>query len=279
MVGSTDTQVLVTRDGLHWGVDLDEAVDLSIYLFGGFEPDVRRALTTLLAPGMITLDIGANVGSHALHMARLVRPGGRVYAFEPTIYAMSKLRRNVELNPWASDIVVPIHAFVGDAQTTPPAAVYSSWDLEHLELGHRDHGGQLKSAAGAEAITIDAFVQRMALDRLDLIKIDVDGYETNVVRGAVDTLRRLRPYILLELCEYTLAEGGSSVRELTGALAELGYSFQSTRMRGLPGDPASLAKRVPHRGIMNVVGVPPTDSSSAATRDDSSAVHARRRSA
>jgi FkbM family methyltransferase len=257
VVGDREPEVLCTRSGIHWQLDLREAVELAIYVFGAFEPELRRLLERVLGPGMVAIDIGANVGSHALYMGRLVGPAGRVYALEPTEYAFQKLVRNLELNPWTDGVLHAKQAFVGDHETPAPEAVYSSWDLERLARGHKDHGGHLKSAAGAESITIDAFVRQQGIERVDVIKIDVDGFEMRVVRGALDTLERLRPHLVLELCEYTLAETGSSVRELTGALSALGYTFRTTRMRDLPSDPEAMARFVPRRGIVNVLAVPP----------------------
>ncbi len=257
LVGSTETEVVCTREGIHWHLNLNEALELGIYVFGAFEPDVRRAADRILTPGMIALDVGANVGSHALYMGRLVGANGRVYAFEPTRYAVDKLTRNIELNRWARGVVVPVWAFVGDAATVAPKAVYSSWDLDHLELGHPDHGGHYKSAEGAAVVTIDSFVREHRLPRVDLIKIDVDGYDTSVVRGAAETLERFRPHVLLELCQYVLEECGTSVRELIGTLGEHGYTFRTMRLGALPTDLDEIARGVPKRGIMNVVGVPP----------------------
>jgi FkbM family methyltransferase len=256
VLGSDETDVVCTRDGIHWELDLKEALELGIYVFGAFEPIVRRTCDRLLAPGMIAIDVGANVGSHALYMGKLLRPSGRVYAFEPTRFAFDKLTRNVELNRWAKDVVVPIQAFVGDDSRELPDAIYASWDLEHLEEGHRDHAGHLKSAAGATLLTIDDFVAQMRLPRLDVIKIDVDGYEMTVIAGATDTLRRLRPTIILELCHYTQIEAGSSVLELLRALADLGYGFDSMRGAQLSDDVVAVAGLVPKRGILNVVAVP-----------------------
>lgn len=256
LVGSTDSEVVCTRTGIHWHLDLNEALELGIYALGAFEPTVRRACDLVLREGMIALDVGANVGSHGLYMGKLVGSTGKVYAFEPTTYAFEKLCRNVDLNRWAKGVVVPVHAFVGDQATVAPREIYSSWDLSQLEAGHPDHGGQFKSAEGADTVTIDDFVRKAGLSRVDLLKIDVDGFETAVIRGASQTLRTLRPKIILEVCEYTLRPAGSSAVELLRALADLGYGFRTLRMGALPSSPEALAREIPSDGIVNVLAVP-----------------------
>ncbi len=96
----------VTRSRLRWRLDLNEGIDFSIYLLGSFEPSTVRAYRRLVGYGSTVLDIGANIGSHTLQFARLVAPGGRVHAFEPTDFAFAKLMRNLEINPEIADRVV-----------------------------------------------------------------------------------------------------------------------------------------------------------------------------
>src|SRR5688572_20988587 len=77
-------QAQFVRDGIRWQLDLREGIDFSIYLLGSFEPATVRAYRRIVKPGQTVLDIGANIGAHTLPLARLVGPGGRVIAFEPT---------------------------------------------------------------------------------------------------------------------------------------------------------------------------------------------------
>src|SRR5713101_4640646 len=88
-------QTIVTRYGVRWNLDLDEAIDFSIFLLGLFERQTVQAYQRLVWPGNIVLDIGANIGAHTFHLARLVGPNGRVFAFEPTAFAFHKLLANI----------------------------------------------------------------------------------------------------------------------------------------------------------------------------------------
>src|SRR5689334_16414097 len=92
-------EIVAKRRGLNWSLNLKEGIDFAIYLLGGFEVRTLRRYTQLVKPGDIVLDIGANVGAHTLPLAQLVGPTGKVYAFEPTLYAFGKQRTNISLNP------------------------------------------------------------------------------------------------------------------------------------------------------------------------------------
>ena len=94
----TSQQIKVTRRGIQWCLDLREGIDFSIYILGGFEPSTLRLYNGLVKTGDVVLDIGANIGSHTLPLAKLVGNKGHVYAFEPTDFAFRKLNNNLQLN-------------------------------------------------------------------------------------------------------------------------------------------------------------------------------------
>lgn len=84
-------------NGLVFDLDLNEIIDLSIYLHR-FEKDVSDFNRMVTKPGMTVIDVGANIGAHCLYFASYVGALGQVFAFEPTNYAFSKLLKNIKLN-------------------------------------------------------------------------------------------------------------------------------------------------------------------------------------
>ena len=246
----------VKRSGVRWNLDLREGIDFSIWLLGSFEPETVRCYQQIVKAGDIVLDIGANIGSHTLLLAQAVGSEGRVYAFEPTDFAFRKLMSNRLLNP---NLVSRIHCFqymlvdqaiAGNA--TP--SLYSSWPLkEDVDL-HELHQGRLMTTAGAEARTLDSVILRLKLDRVNCIKLDIDGFECGMMRGAREVLSRWRPVIIMELAPYALKEQGASLSDLIGLLKQYGYSlFDLSKGAPLPMDTATLVRLIPRGASMNVI--------------------------
>lgn len=248
----------VTRGGIAWSLDINEGIDLAVYIFGCFEPATSRALEALATPGVVVIDIGANIGSHTLPLARRVGNKGRVFAFEPTRFAHAKLKRNLDLNPLLASRVTLEQIFLTDRSAASlPEAVYSSWPLNQSNNRHEKHGGVAKDTSGATAIMLDDYIVAQAIEHVHLIKLDVDGHECQVLRGANNILKTHRPVIVMELAPYALREAGESLEELIGILNKAGYSlYAETSQAILPMDVDQLGAMVVDGGSINVIAKP-----------------------
>ena len=227
------------RRGVKWDLDLDEGIDLCIYLFGAYEGNILRAYQTLLKPGDVVFDIGANIGSHTLHMAKVVGPSGFVHAFEPTDYAIDKLRLNLALNPDLQSRISAHQLFLTNGEgSILPETVCSSWPVDRwtadvVRAGlDEQHLGRGKELRGAAATTADQFCTANGLQRLDLVKLDVDGNEDAVLSGFRNTLTRFRPKIIIELAPFVHSTGATdSFDSFVNFLACLGYDFFDANTR------------------------------------------------
>ena len=250
--------VSVRRHGVAWDLDLREGIDLTIYTLGAFERDTLRAIESLVRPGATVLDIGANVGAHTLHLARLVGDLGRVIAFEPTDFAIAKLRANLKANP-ALDPRVEVHqAFlVADAAKAPAVpAVASSWPVDGSSPDDKEMGSRAMGVSGASAMTVDDVVAASGDPAVQLIKMDVDGHELEVLEGARRLLRRHHPVIVMELAPYVF-HPASKFDAMVKVLTDLNYVFRPLDSSvELPSDPAMLRTVIPRFGSLNVVALP-----------------------
>ncbi|MEQ8233898.1 MAG: FkbM family methyltransferase [Gammaproteobacteria bacterium] len=247
-------EVTVRRGGIAWQLDLREGIELAIYLAGVFERATWAAYRGLLRPGDRVLDAGANIGAHTLPLARCVGPAGRVLAVEPTDYAHARLTRNIALNPeLAARIVAEQAMLAADADGEVAAGFYSSWPADGRDVDcHARHLGVMMSADGARRVTVDSLVAARGFDSLQLVKLDVDGYELEVLEGARATLSRDRPAVIMELAPYTVRERGQEPLDIITLLRDHGYGFSTLNGRPLAIDRAYL-ERIPAGAGINVI--------------------------
>jgi FkbM family methyltransferase len=210
-----------SRRGIVYELDLTKIIDRAVYL-GGWEPQTAEFLRRSIDPGDVIVEVGANIGVHTLLLADLVGPSGSVIAFEPTVYAQRKLAANIALNRrLQTRISVRPELVTNHELATPNLSIQSSFPV-----GERYLVGERYAAGNPVGETVAA--RPMALDelspaRLDLLKIDVDGYDYKVLQGAARLLKSLKPIVLVELCEYTLRSQGDCIRDIFSLLSSLGY--------------------------------------------------------
>jgi FkbM family methyltransferase len=254
MIGQSD-RCVVTRDTTTYDLDLSQGIDFAIYLGNIFERSTRMALRRLVRPSALVLDIGANIGAHTLYLARLVGPQGRVLAFEPTEFAFQKQARNLELNPELAERVTAYHCFLAAEDAAPvPNAIYSSWPLVEGTDRHAKHLGQEMETKAARARSLDSVLSEHGNGPVQLVKLDVDGFECEILRGAATLLKVDRPIFVMELAPYVLEERGASLDELLSFFIPNGYRLYDERSeRPLPSTAKELQKLIADGESVNVI--------------------------
>jgi FkbM family methyltransferase len=215
-LGPAQTRLIRCRQGFRMQVNLSDWLGRHVYVTGEYEPPVARLVQTLLRPGDVFIDVGANIGFFSLLASKVVGSAGRVLAFEPDPQTRRCLDANVRLNN-ARNVTVHEQALSDRLEMVP------------FHLAPRDHTGLssfrcLDSETGfisVQAGPLEAFVHELAGVRL--VKIDVEGAESLVLRGMDSLLRRERPDIIIEITDGFLRELGSSAAALQQQLRDLGY--------------------------------------------------------
>lgn len=208
-----------SRLGVLYELDISDLVEWAVY-FGLSEP-ARDTLLSLPRPGDTVLDIGTNIGDVFLTCARLVGPNGRVIGFEPDPTNYRKCLRNLALNDLPNASVRNIG--LGPA----PADLRMVVNTVRNRGGNRISDDPLKEGFTVKIIPLDEFVAQAALDRVDLIKIDVEGYELKVLQGGWRTVERFRPRLFIEVDDDNLRAQGASAAELVRELEARGYGVTS----------------------------------------------------
>lgn len=175
------------------------------------EPTVRVEICPHLKPGDVVVDAGAYLGSHTRAYLDAVGPTGKVIAFEP--------------NPLAFQCLV--HNCKGAQFHNMGLSDRVEWCLP-IETRENNHGATLW-----KPVCSDAGINRLFTDldcfkiqKLDFMKIDVEGMEAKLIRGAIETLARCRPLLYVELNRRTLAAFGETTRSLVSLIESLNYKIQ-----------------------------------------------------
>lgn len=250
-------QRCIRRDGINYQIDLTEGIDFSIFLFGNFQRYITQNHYFSLSDDAIVFDIGANIGNMAFKFAQLVQKGC-VYAFEPTNYAFNKLLTNLALNPELSGRIVPLQLFISDhSEIKHKIKAYSSWRIDgKYTNAHPLHGGIVKPAESVPAITIDDFCREREITRIDLIKIDTDGFEYSILRGAQKSLGKYLPYIIFEIGIYVMEERGIFFEQYYDYLSSFGYTLINAK-NGKDVTNENYRRQIPLRSTTDIIAIPP----------------------
>ena len=252
----TKKKHLIKRNEINFEVDLTEGIDLSLYLFNNFQSHVYENKFVQLKNDDVIFDIGANVGIMSLNFANKAR-NGKVYAFEPTHYALKKLYRNLELNPELARNITVTNCFVSaKSDDNPNIVAFSSWSLTNrTDSDHEHHLGTPMSADGVASITMDDFVEKNNITKLDFIKIDTDGHEFEVFGGAKKSLQKLRPKIIFELGLYVMKEKNFDFDFYATYFSDLKYTlFDSSNYKKITVE--NYESYLPKYGSIDVLAIP-----------------------
>jgi FkbM family methyltransferase len=218
----------------------DELDSLGLASTGVFEPETLAALKKLTRPGFRVLDIGANIGFFTVQLSSMVGPAGSVLAIEPQKENFRLLEANVGINHLTN--VRLYNVAVGDTEGT--ASLYlSDWNGGM----HRLYASVCCTSA-MESVPVTTVDLITANDKIDLIKIDIEGYEFFALKGAENCLQRNPDIkIITEYCALSAIEAGSSPLAMLQYLEGLG--FHASSLEGIPVDLDALkAEAVKYEG-------------------------------
>jgi FkbM family methyltransferase len=203
---------------------LDVGVGKPIYTSGRYEPNESAALLRVLRPGQVVVDVGANIGYFTSLMARRVGMHGRVLAIEPDPGNLALLRANVARNRHHNVEVCP--CAVGAIAGT--ATLYQSrWNKGNHRLAPDTREGHRRTIT-VPIETLDRLVAQHGVSRIDVVKMDVEGYEPGVFAGMQSTLARDRPVILTEFWPCGIRESGFDPAVFLEHLLRAGYTATTT---------------------------------------------------
>lgn len=214
----SNEQVVRLWPETNFHVDLRDRIQRQMWC-GSYEPHVTRCLNAILRPGDVFVDVGANIGYHSFFAAGVVGEKGKVFSFEPDPGVHMRLENNLRPFPWAH------------------ALNYAIWDREdevrfkRSSVAHESGWGRLTAVrslgTGEEisvhAISLDGWKRKAHETVIRAIKLDAEGSELGVLRGASNMLSDCRPYLLLEINDVVLRQAGASATHVLNELDKHAY--------------------------------------------------------
>ena len=169
-------------------LDINTWLGKEIFYFGKFELFTYRFFLENVKPGSVVVDVGANIGFYSIMSALLSRPAGQVHCFEPTNKFFALLEKNYSLNGLSTTLLNKVA--LGDHRT----------EISILVGEQTAHVSDSIGGEKVEQITLDEYFSRF--DRgPDLIKIDVDGHEFPILKGAKKTINEFKPLLCVEVTQ------------------------------------------------------------------------------
>lgn len=199
-------------DQLFLRYELNSTIGFQLFFHGAFEFEPLQYCRRFIGEGSVVLDVGANIGVYACHYAPMCR-SGLVLAFEPGKRVFNLLVKNVASLP----NVIPLNIALSNQSGL--LSFYENIDSAYSSLQQTGRG-VVQTERKVLGCTVDDIILTLRLDRLDFLKIDVEGLEAEVVEGASESIKRFRPVILCEICERNSKKDS---KVLVNYLIEIGY--------------------------------------------------------
>jgi FkbM family methyltransferase len=207
--------------------------------FGSYAPLVTEAMRRYLKPGNVFFDVGANIGYLSAIAAGLVGTHGQVHCFEPVPEYYDRLQNFARLNPGHS--IVPNSCAAGEAQGQ--CTIYVTREAgQNTMVPAYQSSFEITSTLEVPVVRLDSYISERGIQRVDLIKIDAEGFEFPALKGLQGYFEEFshRPPIICEIAPRAYPLMGRKLPDLTDYMAEYGYRAFDLIDGSTPVDLASM---------------------------------------
>lgn len=215
-----------TRNGITYRLDISDYMEHALYFNISNHVDFdRRMLYSLIREDYVCFDIGANIGETTLNFAQLAK-NGKVYSFEPVPFLYERLTTNVGLNTFKN---IELHNLaISDNSDDLFFEAPKNRNSSGISLTKENSNTSMRVASN----TLDEFVSSKQIEKIDFIKIDVEGFENYVINGAKQTLKKFKPMLFVEIDNRYLIPKNTSEKKLLTQLQQE-FSYTLYRIHGL----------------------------------------------
>ena len=191
------------------------------YFTENYEDENFSFLQKVAKPGHVVIDIGAHLGLFSVRAAQLVGDNGKVFAFEPAPSTFLLLKKTIQINK-VGTIVVPVQAAVADQKGK--TKFFVSDTIGDVANSLVDYDDNIHHGYDVEVICCDDFVRDNNI-KVNFLKIDAEGAELHVLKGAVRILKEHRPYCILAMHPDSILKFGDSNTKIWDYLLDLPYTI------------------------------------------------------
>ncbi len=187
-----------TRDGLKFNLYIKDWIQANLFFLGHYEQAELRLLKSILKEGDTFIDLGTNIGLYSLTASKIVGQKGRVISFEPFGKNYDTFIHNLELNHLSNTNVVPEKKAVGKSDST--LMLYSNSSDSNMGMvstKERTHTHK----ESVESVSLDTYLKKNKINKVDLIKIDIEGHEKDALIGMAGTTKDIKPSFIIEILE------------------------------------------------------------------------------
>ncbi|MDR2106994.1 MAG: FkbM family methyltransferase [Holosporaceae bacterium] len=216
--------VMKWMDGLVLRIYPGNEICRALFVRGIYDPNLMTVTDKLLSKDAVMIEAGANMGYISLPAAKIVGPKGRIIASEPCSRDFQRLEDNVNLNNLAN--IISIHKTavsdkIGKAQLIIACEERSALNTLGSEIASR--GVEKAGSEEVDTVTVDRLAEKERINRLDVLKLDIEGSELKALLGAKDTIEKYRPALILGVKRDALKSCNADRPELQNVIKEMRY--------------------------------------------------------
>lgn len=212
------------QDGLRMELDSRKYIEWTVLFRGCYEPTLTKWIRSSLFAGATAVDVGANIGCHTLTMAEAVGEKGSVLSFEPNPITCEALARNINLNGFSN--VKVYNCALGDAEENAVLHLPRRGSVEATNMGLASLVPiDSSDDVAVDVRTLDNVFRETDLKSVDLVKIDVQGFECKVLKGLREILSSYSPAVTFEFEDWAWQRSGATIAQARDILEPMGYNL------------------------------------------------------
>ncbi len=208
------------HNGLLMQLRLSDHIQRQIFWYGYYERDQVLCWESFVIADAVVADIGANAGYYSL-VASAKAYAGSVFSFEPDQRSVRQLKENIHLNKITN--IHPIELAISSVTSEFP--LYLAGSENTGMTGLRKPDTFTGSTESVQVIYLDEWVLLLGVERIDLIKMDIEGSEMEALKGMKEVLQSFRPVLFVEICQELLSRFDARVEDIYTFLE--GFSYQA----------------------------------------------------